>query len=112
MLVWLRVRWYLNTAKKELRKKVETLVLCWGSSGRIASCLVLGKLVTGRREEGIARESRNMLDDLCQIGLRGVWDNLVSEHREEGIAKSSRNLSDGLWRGGLGWIRTLLVGYE
>ena len=87
------------------------LVLCWGSLGRIASCLVLGKLVTGRREEGIARESRN-IDDLCQIGLRGVWDKLVSEHREEGIAKSSRNLSDGLCRGGLGWIRSLLVGYE
>jgi len=59
-------------------------------------------LVTGRREEGIARESRNMLDDLCQIGLRGVWDKLVSEHREEGIAKSSRNLSDGLWGVGRG----------
>ena len=53
-----------------------------------------------------------MLDDLCQIGLRGVWDKLVSEHREEGIAKSSRNLSDVLWRGGLGWIRSLLVGHE
>jgi hypothetical protein len=33
----------------------------------------------------------------------------VSDHREEGIAKSSRKLSDGLCRGGLGWIRSLLV---
>lgn len=68
--------------------------------------------MTGHREEGIARESRNMLDDLCQMGLRGVWDKLVSEHREEGIAKSSRNLSDVLCRVALGWIRPRIVGYE
>jgi hypothetical protein len=63
--------------------------------------------VTGHRYEGIARDSRNMLHDLCQIGLRGVWDKLVLEHRQEGIAKSRPNLSDGLCRDGL--VRALLV---
>jgi len=53
-----------------------------------------------------------MLDDLCQIGLRGVWVKLVSEHREEGVAKSSRNVSDPLCLVALGWIRPRLVGYE
>jgi hypothetical protein len=65
--------------------------LCCGSLFWNASCLVLDKLVTGHREEGIVRLSPNMFDDLCQIGLRGVWDKLVSEHRQEGIAKSRPN---------------------
>jgi hypothetical protein len=67
------------------------VILCFGSLFWNASCLVLGKLVTGHREEGIVRLCPNMLDDLCQIELRGLWDKLVSEHRQEGIAKSRPN---------------------
>lgn len=98
--------------RRNCGRKSKHVSFCWCSLGWIASRLVLGRLVTGHREEGIARESRNMLDDLRQIGLPGVWDTLVSEYREEGIAKSSRNLSDFLCRGGVGWITSRLVGYE
>jgi hypothetical protein len=65
----IRLIWCLITAKKELHKKVET---CLFKLGLFASCLVLGKLLSGHREKGIVIESRNMLDDLCQIGLRGL----------------------------------------
>jgi hypothetical protein len=68
--------------------------------GNVDYGLVSGNFVSERREEGIAKESRNML----KLGLFASCLVLgkLSGHRKKEIAKSSRNMLDGLCLGGLG----------